>query len=324
MSDERPLPTPLPEGARCAIHPDQPAARTCVRCGNYMCSACTSEGASGLCLTCASRVGSAGGFPYSREHFTLDGLLNLSLSRWKANWQILTFGFGGLLVAAYAMSLSGEWVFDRVADGFGSDSRLHSALHPARIAFQVAVSLMHIAVQLIMLGVCLDVLEGRKPEMQRALDRVRRLPDAILQTLVMYVALAADFGLHYLLFIALGGMSAWTTAALIVFGAWIALFPLRIYAGLGVMFSTVALLVEPDTNAFTAFGVSWRAVSGHRLQAFGVSLVCALIVSAGVLVCCVGLLAALPIASLLYCALFLALNSRERQAPALPHEGWQV
>jgi uncharacterized membrane protein len=100
--------------------------------------------------------------------------------------------------------------------------------------------------------------------------------------------------------------------------------PLRIYVGLGVMFSTVALLVEPETNAFSAFGVSWRAVSGHRLPALGVSLACALLAAIGVIACCVGLLAALPIASLLYCALFLALHNRERQAPALPHEGWQV
>jgi hypothetical protein len=289
-----------------------------------MCSACTSDAASGLCLTCASRVGSAGGFPFSREHFTLDALLNLSLSRWKANWQILTFGFGAVLVASYAISLGSEWVLDRIADAAGPDSRLHYGFHPVRIAFQVAVSLLHIAAQLIVLGVCLDVLEGRKPDLKSALERVRRLPDAILQTLAMYVALAADFGLHYLLFLALGGMSAWATALLIVIGVWIALSPLRIYVGLGIMFSTLALLVEPETNAFTAFGVSWRAVSGHRLQAFGVSLVCALIVGAGVLACCVGLLAALPIASLLYCALFLALNNSERQAPALPHEGWQV
>lgn len=323
MSDERPLTTPLPEGARCAIHPDQPAARTCVRCGNYMCTACTSEG-TGLCLTCASRAGSAGGFAYSREHFTLDGLLNLSLSRWKANWQIMTFGFGGLIVASYAISLGGEWVFDRVADAAGPDSSLHRGFHPARIAFQVAMSLVHLAAQLLVLGVCLDVLEGRKPDLQRALERVRRLPDAILQALVMYVALAADFGLHYLLFVALGGTSDWATALLIVLGVGLALMPLRVYVGLGVMFSTLALLVDPETNAFSAFAVSWRAVSGHRLQALGVSLACTLIVALGVIACCVGLLAALPIASLLYCALFLALNNRERQAPALPHEGWQV
>jgi hypothetical protein len=324
MSDEPPLPTPLPEGARCAIHPDQVAARTCVRCGNYMCSACTSERSSGLCLTCASRTGDSAGFVYSRDHFTIDGLLNLSLSRWKANWQRLTLLFGGLLAVAYAASLGGEWVFDRVADAAGAESPLHSALHPARIGFQVAMTIVHLAVQLVLFGVSIDVLEGRKPDLESALARVRRLPDVLLQTLIMYVALAIDFGGHYLMFLAFGGMAGGARAILIPIGIWFVLLPLRAYVGLGVMFSTLPLLVDPETNALSAFAVSWRAVSGHRLQAMGVTSACALIVGVGIVACCVGVLAALPIASLLYCALFLALSNHERQVPALPHEGWHV
>lgn len=323
MSDE-PLPTPLPEGARCAIHPDQPAARTCARCGNYLCSACTSAGTSGLCLTCASRVGQTGGaFAYSRDHFTLDGLLNLSLSRWKANWLFLTLGFGAIVIAVYAVSLGGEWVFERLADAAGSDSRLHSPLHPARIAFQIATTLVQIAAQLVMFAVCLDVLQGREASVERGLAAMRRLPDLLLQTLILYAALAVDVGLHYLLFLALGGTQAWS-ALLIVIGVWFVLLPLRVYAGLGIMFSTPVLLVDPESNALSAFATSWQVVSGHRLPAFGVSLVCAFIVGAGIVACCVGAFAAVPIATLLYCSLFLALSNRERSTAALPHEGWQV
>ena len=57
-----------------------------------------------------------------------------------------------------------------------------------------------------------------------------------------------------------------------------------------------------------------HAHSGGRTRRRGTALEAALLTT----------LAALPIASLLYCALFLALNNRERQAPSLPHEGWQV
>src|SRR5262245_47475452 len=116
MSDEPRLPTPVPEGALCAIHPDRPAAQTCVRCGNYMCMECQSGDASGICLTCASRVGAAtAAFPFSREHYSLDGLLNLSLSRWKAQWQWLTLAFGGGLIAIYGVGLGGELVLDAIA-----------------------------------------------------------------------------------------------------------------------------------------------------------------------------------------------------------------
>ena len=31
---------PVPEGARCASHPDVPATWTCRRCGGFMCAAC--------------------------------------------------------------------------------------------------------------------------------------------------------------------------------------------------------------------------------------------------------------------------------------------
>jgi hypothetical protein len=325
MSEERPLPTPLPDGARCAIHPDQIAVRTCVRCGNYMCSACTSaDDTSGLCLTCANRVGGSGAaFPFSRDHFTLDGLLNLSLSRWKANWQLLTFGFGALMVAAYAISLGGEFAFDRVADASGAESPLHSPLHAARIGFQIAVTLLHLAVQLAVFGVCLDLLEGRKFDLQRALERMRRLPEAILQTVVMYGVLAVDFGLHFLLFYALGGLDAAPRSIVIPIALWLVLAPLRVYVWLGVMFSMIALLADPQANAISAFAVSWRAVSGKRLRVLGVSIACGVIAGAGVLACCVGMLASIPIASLLFVALFLALNQRERPA-ALPHEGFQV
>jgi hypothetical protein len=277
-----------------------------------------------LCLTCASRVGGSETFPFSRDHFTLDGLINLSLSRWKAHWVLLTFGFGGLIVALYAVSLGGELVFDHLANSAGSDSRLHSPLHPVRLGFQVLTTILQLAVQLLVFGVSLDLLEGRKLEWQRVLSRVQRLPEFIVQTIVTTVALAADLGLHYLLFRQLGGLDGGSRAFLIPIGLWIALAPLRVYVALGIMFSTVALLADPNTNAFSAFGVSWRAVSGHRLQAFGVSLASGVIGGAGAILCCVGAFATLPIASLIYCALFLALTQRERPASALPHEGWQV
>jgi hypothetical protein len=323
MSDERPLPTPLPEGARCAIHPDREAARTCTRCGNYMCSVCTSEGTSGLCLTCASRLGSSGVFPYSREHFTLDGLLNLSLSRWKANWLFLTVGFGAILIASYAISLGGDWLFERLADTAGPDSGLHSQLHPARLAFQIAMTLINVAAQLIITAVSLDLLQGRKAELQRGITALRRFPDVLLQTLIMYAALAVDLGLHYALYLALSRSGSLPMAVLTALGVWLALLPVRVYVGLGIMFSTPVLLVDAESNALSAFAKSWQLVSGHRLQALGVSLVCALIGGAGVIACCVGVFVALPIGTLLYCALFLALDNREGTS-ALPHEGFHV
>lgn len=325
MSDEPRLPTPVPEGALCAIHPDRPAAQTCVRCGNYMCMECRSGDASGICLTCASRVGTAAAaFPYSREHYSLDGLLNLSLSRWKAQWQWLTLAFGGGLIAIYGVGLGGEFVFDAIATAMGPASGLHSLLHPARLAFQVVSTLFSLAVQIVMLGVGLDALAGEKPDFKRQLERLQRFPECLLQLLVTYVVLALDFGAHFAIFFAQGGMENMPNSIIIPIVVWITLLPVRVYVGLGVMFSMLALLVDPQVNAFSGFAVSWRAVSGHRLRVFGFMVVTTFIVIAGALACCVGIIAAAPIATLMYCALFLALDNRAQTAPALPHEGWSV
>lgn len=48
---------PLLSGARCALHPVEPARDICSRCGNFACSACVQLDAAGqpLCASCAAR-----------------------------------------------------------------------------------------------------------------------------------------------------------------------------------------------------------------------------------------------------------------------------
>src|SRR5262245_66610043 len=67
---------PIAAGARCGRHPELAAERTCVRCGDYVCTAC--RGPAGLCASCAERLGSAG-----RGASTLDTLLRWALARWR-------------------------------------------------------------------------------------------------------------------------------------------------------------------------------------------------------------------------------------------------
>ena len=48
----------IPEGARCAIHPELPASHVCTRCGNYCCDACSGNGVPRtLCIACGSKTG---------------------------------------------------------------------------------------------------------------------------------------------------------------------------------------------------------------------------------------------------------------------------
>jgi hypothetical protein len=325
MSDEPRMHSPLPPGARYAIHPERVAERTCVRCGNYMCNDCGGSGEGGICLTCASRVGPAGGaFPYSRDHYTLDGLLNLALSRWKANWTLLLVTFGAAILLVYGTTFGGEAVFSWLASRQGPDSALLSPLHPVRLVFTLAVSVLQLAAQLLLTGVCLDLLRGEQPNTQVALQRLQRMPAAIVQMLVMYGAIALDFALHYALYMALGGFEAGWTPLWVVIVTWLIGTPLRIYVFLGVVFAQLELLVDPQANAFTAFAGSWRVVSGHRFEVLGIGFVAVLIMWLGVLACCVGVLATLPVGTMVYCALFLALSNRQTPPAALRNEHWQV
>jgi uncharacterized membrane protein len=251
-------------------------------------------------------------------------LLNLALSRWKINWPLLLVTFGSGLLLIYGTTFAGEALFMALASRQGSDAALLSPLHPARLVFMVVGTILQLSAQLVLTGVCLDLLRGEQPGLPVALQRLRRLPSAFLQMVVMYAAIALDFALHYALYMALGGLEAGWTPLWVVIVTWLIGTPLRIYVFLGVVFSQLVLLVDPHANAITAFASSWRIASGHRFEVLGIGVVALLIVALGVIACCVGLLVALPVASLLYCALFLALSTEKAAPAALRQQHWLV
>ena len=302
----------LPPGARCAVHPERSAERTCVRCGNYMCNECGAAG--DHCAACVSRMGPGGGaFPYSSDRYSLDGLLNLAWTRWKEHWTLLLVAFGSAIVLIYGLSFAGEGVFMVLGSSQGGDSAWLSPLHPVRLAFAGVMSVVQFGVQLVLLGLCLDVLRGHKPQPREALARLRKLPAAFVQAIVMYGAIGLDLLLHFGLFAALGGLAkqGWTPLWITI-GTWVALIPLRVYVFLGTFFAQPALLVDPELGPFGGFARSWRVTSGHRFEVLGIGFVCALIAFGGVLACCIGAFVSLPVATLLYCSLFLALSNVQR------------
>ena len=305
MSEETPLATPLPEGARCAIHPDRTAERTCARCGNYLCTGCTSVAGSGLCLTCVSRVGEQGAFPFSRDRYSLDGLLKISIARWKENWELLLLAFGGGLILFYGVSLGGEWLFDNVTD---PDSRLRSPVSAVRLGFQFAVTCLQLVGQLVLFGICVDLLEGKKPSSDSALARLSQAPNALLILVLTSLALVVYAGVHVAAFFAFGGLSAGFQPWIAVAVLWVISLPVIVYVMLGVMFAMLELSVDTEASAFQAIRTSWEAVAGHRFEVLGITFVVGVISVLGFLACCVGAIATIPLGSLIYCGLYLALR----------------
>ena len=270
-----------------------------------------------MCSNCQSRVGATGGFPFSRDRFTVDGLFRLSFARWKENWALFLLLFGGLIAAVYAVSLGGELILNVIAE---DNQPLQSPFHPVRIGFHIVNTILQLMMQLLLLGACLDVLQGRKTDVQAAVVRLHQLPNALLQLLVIYAALAIELGLLYLLFVALGGFGAGWKPFAITAGTAVVTSPAIVYVWLGVTFAMLVLVHDPRANAFSALATSWRIAAHHRFEILGICLLAGIVAMLGVIACCVGVFVSLPIASLLYCSLFLALSNDTRPAEVQPAE----
>jgi hypothetical protein len=293
----------LPEGARCAHHPDRVAVRTCVRCGNYMCAECIGESSAGTCLSCASRLGTSGAFPYSRDHYSFDGLLNLALSHWKKNWLPLALAQAAALMSAYLPALL-IGVLSALA---GARERANN-FSAMGIGLQAFAFVMQLAAQLALFGYCLDLLERKPVGLARSLERVRALPAMLLQMLIIYgtcaVAGALGYGLYRLV-----EHSASISAGLLAVALFaLLLAPFFVYASIGLAFTVVELAHKPEAGAISAMTTSFQLVNGRRWSIAGVLFASGLISGLGALACCVGILASAPLGTLLYAGLYLALR----------------
>lgn len=313
MSDPpRSLPPP---GARCALHPEVETDRICARCGNYMCAACLGSDPR-LCSPCASRLESSEVFPFSRERFTISGLLEFVWARWKEHWLLLALCFGGAITLVYGASEGGRLLYVRIAGPVPTGSEMVAwFLRPGFLALQVAQSVLQVMMFLALNGLCLDLLTQKPPSWSRALERMRALPAALAQVFASYAALALVLAGALVVALLSGATlrNPWR-AVISVLAYLFAAAPVVVYVGLGVSLCMLPLAIDPRTSALAGLRRSWRAVSHQRLTLLGTTLLVGLLMTCGAL-CFVGLLASVPISALLYCALYLALDD-ERPSPA--------
>ena len=293
----------FPAGARCALHPERLAERTCVRCGNYMCPECASSNAAGMCLACASREGAGGRFPYSRDNYTFDGLLNLALSRWKQNWLALALIYGATLLVTY-----GPPVVLGATAGVLSTLKGEHADQPLNALGQILGVILQFASQLVLFGCSLDVLEQIPLSFGRAMARLKALPHMLLQLLIIYGGIAVCAGLGFAAYSIVSRLATELAGFMAAGAVALAVVPVMIYVSLGIVFMLVELAHNPEANALSALRLSWTLAYRRRWSIAGVLFVSGLISGAGVLLCCVGLLASAPLGMLLYGALFLTLK----------------
>lgn len=305
-----------PDG-RCAVHPSLTAIATCARCGNFACDSCIGEQANGLCLACRARAGQGGAFAYSREHWTLDGLLSLSLTRFKQHWPPLALLCGGGVMVLYGLTVGAAlWIgtFAGASRSSSSDTIWRS------VAVQVVTHVLQLCFELSSFGLCLDILEGRPASVWAALARARRLPAALLLTLIVYSPMLGFGGGIALLFWTLGKAMYWLAGLALLLG-----MPVALYVMLGLAFCQISLVADPALRPLGAVRASWAIARGQRWHVLGVGLVAGILSLLGLLACGVGIAATLPLSFLLYAAFYLALRTPSPpDAGVLGSAQWRV
>jgi hypothetical protein len=293
--------TPGPAQALCALHPTVVATGTCARCGNYVCPACTGEGAFEICPTCRERLG-IGSFPFTRESWNVGGLVSYSWERFTENntWLLLCV----VTLLLFGMVFATSFVVGIFRPLFEEDLTgivLYSGVS------QVVQTIASLAMQLALIRICLDVAVGRGVRIERLVRPLRRLPAALVQQLlllvVVYVPIGAAIALPLLL------IEDQDTAALVVVVAVIALMVPVVFISLGVAFMQYELVHASDAGIVSAIARSWQLAKGQRLPMFGVWVLSALIMMAGIAACCVGFIAAFPLANVILAVLYLTLRN---------------
>jgi hypothetical protein len=309
MSDEQEVPNaaPAPEGARCALHPNTVADGICARCGNYMCAYCSERGSARECLACRERAG-AGGFPFDRSNWSVFALLDYAWQVFRHYWLKLTLFSGAMLIANQSVSFvmgmglgSGIQALDQL------DART-AALAGLALMLQVAIGL---AGNLGLYAWSLHAIDGKPLEVDVLVHVLRRWPQALLASVILIVPLIALPGGGLLLMLLARSSHVGIGMLLALLASMILLIPVLLYAALGVVFVTVALVQDESLDAWGAIRESWEIASGRRWRLFGAMLMLGVICLAGFALCVVGVIPALAYASLAVTCMYNALRKKE-------------
>ena len=288
-----------PAQALCAIHPTVPASATCARCGNYACDECTEAGRFDVCPTCRERLG-LGAFPFTRDEWSVGGLFNLCWERFLQHWAMLLLAS----VVLFAVSVGFSFIFQLLTPLFQDST---AGLVGFMAVSQIVQTVVNLLVQLGMIVICIDVVLGRGVRLERLGRALALLPKALAQYLLVilgfWLPIAGVVALPLLV------LDETDTAALVVLGAVAVLaFPM-IYVSLGLVFMQYELVHDDGAGIISSITRSWQLARGQRWYIFGVGLLAGLIILAGLLLCCVGILVTYPLGSLLFAALYLTMRN---------------
>ncbi|RYZ38559.1 MAG: hypothetical protein EOO71_23495 [Myxococcaceae bacterium] len=311
--------------ASCALHPEQVATGTCARCGNFMCATCSEGGTSPRCPTCRARFGST--FPLHRENWSIGKLWEVCWPIFQREWGMLSLG----VLITFGVSIGAQLL---VTLGQSIGSALDSTV------LAVLLSLVGFAAQLVVQGLvqlgllrmCFDVLQGGRADVARLFSQMHKVGPYLLTMLVVVALIVVPLfilgALGFLVAMGAGFADAmpWNTGGdMSSAQRWDAVAPvLAVMGGVGAVllipfiYVTLPLyFVQPELayedvppGPMQVLRRCWEYARGQRLSMVGMGFIVGLIAVAGFFACCVGLVPASALAQLLIAGMYLALRPR--------------
>jgi hypothetical protein len=292
----------------CALHPQQPAHAACERCGNYVCHLCSGSGQHRMCATCRARLGLMD-FPFSRQQWSLEGIVGYSWHVFKREWRVFVLAGLILLGVTYGLAFAFQLLLMLTMMPFADDPAMAGGL---TVGFAVISNVVQMAVQgWLILGIfdlCFSALGGQPVELKQLFGQYAKVGKLLLQYLVLSLAFGVPVALIGGAIFALG---LWESAEAVMLGFAIAVAVLAIplmYVGLGLVFMQAELAYDDQVGALEAIRRSWIMARGHRLWTLAVFILFSVVAMAGVVACCVGVVATLGIAQLILAAWYLTLR----------------
>jgi hypothetical protein len=269
------------------------------------------------------------GFALTRDTATLTDLLSKASSAWSRDlmtW-VLAMLLYWLLGFGIPFALSFAWgLVSAFQQGNGDTGATFEAVN-------VIVQIVMYAVQLVLsavftLGLWAMAIRGNEGQPMSVgvlFSQLSKIWKYILQSLaVMLAAFLVVLPLVVIVFLMFVGpvdldtpMSEIADDAARPFGiALAALLPVYIYFITGIAFMQAELAYNDDAGPIDAILYSWRIARGKRWRIMGVGLLAGLIALGSAMLCGIGLLFGAPLATLLFCALYLALRDGADVPPA--------
>ena len=260
-------------------------------------------------------------FSLTRQDVRFGDVLSTATTAWQRDvgtWVLATFLYL-LLVIALPFVLD---VLIGLFAGLLGGSDASPALEATMIGVQVGVGILQSVIQGVLfmglVAMATHALAGRAAPIGALFSQIPKTWKYISQVIAIWVPIGGSFALSAILvvYLAVGSFdldmpfdevfdkAAPPLGLLILLSA-----PIYLFIAISIVFAQMELTYNDNAGPVEAVIYSWRIARGRRWLVLGVMTVCALISTASMLLCGIGILFGGPLSTVILVSLYLALRN---------------